>query len=612
MALDILHDNWGPYTHTEVENALKAYLAVLENRINQAIQSGGVGMADLSAEVQALLYKANTALQPENIAAWAKAQNKPGYTVSEITGVEGFQNLLAKLQDMDAKIQAAAQSGEIPDDEMSSTSEKPVQNKVIKAYVDGLIQGLQNVLNTITQDGATQGVIDTFNEVKAFLEGISSSDTLAAKLATLVPQTRTINGKPLTSNVVIGIDDIEGLATAIAAAGSGAVSISVPDPADGTFTIHVGDDSYTINLNHTHENMAKLVVCEESDLPSTLEADTIYCQVDDSENPGEIEKLWIAGLEFAGGGGGDPLAPTLFSPREGSEIELTNEGSGWTKTVPIRGKNISAPLAISLQDGTYFSIDKQSVSPDSNGTVNTTLTITCSSSDVNVTDSLIISGNTDGILVECDVVSNKMPYTPLVGVKFNGYQWLKTDYVPNNNTALEITFKMTQTSLTKNSSDRFFMRTAIPAGTSNSFLIFPFGEVGSQKWGTIIDTQSSQEKSSGVISSTYFYADNAKIRLENGTCTYTAGGQSFQIGTGIVVPTLSDPITICGRLNNQGQEKIYNYTDVNIYEFKIWESGTLVKHYKPALYQGVIGLYDVVNDDFISSESSTSLIAITQ
>ena len=62
MALDILHDNWGPYTHTEVENALKAYLAVLENRINQAIQSGGVGMADLSAEVQALLNKANTAL----------------------------------------------------------------------------------------------------------------------------------------------------------------------------------------------------------------------------------------------------------------------------------------------------------------------------------------------------------------------------------------------------------------------------------------------------------------------------------------------------------------------------------------------------------------------
>jgi len=152
MALDILHDNWGPYTHTEVENALKAYLTVLENRINQAIQSGNVGLADLSAEVRALLNKANTALQPENIAAWAKAQNKPGYTVSEITGVEGFQNLLAKLQDMDQKIQAS----------------------------------LQNALDTLIGSGDVQGAIDTFNEVKAFLNGIDTDDpTLANQLLTL-------------------------------------------------------------------------------------------------------------------------------------------------------------------------------------------------------------------------------------------------------------------------------------------------------------------------------------------------------------------------------------------------------------------------------------------
>lgn len=223
MALDILHDNWGPYTHTEVENALKAYLAVLENRINQAIQSGGVGLADLSAEVQALLNKANTALQPENIAAWAKAQNKPGYTVSEITGVEGFQNLLAKLQDMDAKIQAAAQSGGVdPDDEMSSTSENVVQNKVIKAYVDNLVASLQATLNTITQDGATQGVIDTFNEVKAFLEGISSSDTLAAKLLQLEQSIPTSAQQAVWSAKQ---DAIANLATIIANAAKGATSV---------------------------------------------------------------------------------------------------------------------------------------------------------------------------------------------------------------------------------------------------------------------------------------------------------------------------------------------------------------------------------------------------
>ena len=62
------------------------------------------------------------------------------------------------------------------DETPTQGSTKPVKSGGIKAYVDGLIQGLQNALNTITQDGATQGVIDTFNEVKAFLEGIDTSD----------------------------------------------------------------------------------------------------------------------------------------------------------------------------------------------------------------------------------------------------------------------------------------------------------------------------------------------------------------------------------------------------------------------------------------------------
>ena len=164
MALDILHDNWGPYTHTEVENALKAYLTVLENRINRAIQSGGVGLADLSTEVKALLNKANTALQPENIAAWAKAKNKPGYNVSEIT----YSNLLTlaeKLADMDQKIQAAASSGGVdPDDTMSDTSENAVQNKVIKAYVDDKVADAGKV-KSVTINGTnhtpnSSGVVD--------------------------------------------------------------------------------------------------------------------------------------------------------------------------------------------------------------------------------------------------------------------------------------------------------------------------------------------------------------------------------------------------------------------------------------------------------------------
>jgi len=101
------------------------------------------------------------------------------------------------------------------------------------------------------------------------------------------------------------------LEQALANAGA---DVSVTTNQDGTFTIHVGDDDYTVNLNHTHENMAKLVVCEESDLPSTLDMGTIYAQVDNASSPTAIEKLWIAGCEFAGGGGSsvEPTLPTGY------------------------------------------------------------------------------------------------------------------------------------------------------------------------------------------------------------------------------------------------------------------------------------------------------------
>lgn len=81
----------------------------------------------------------------------------------------------------DAGFITAAQipEGSTPDAAMSSTSENAVQNKVIKAYVDAVSQRI----DTLIGSGNVQGAIDTFNEVVAFLNGINSSDTLAAKLA---------------------------------------------------------------------------------------------------------------------------------------------------------------------------------------------------------------------------------------------------------------------------------------------------------------------------------------------------------------------------------------------------------------------------------------------
>lgn len=583
-------------------------------------------MADLSAEVQALLNKANTALQPENIAAWAKAQNKPGYTVSEITGVEGFQNLLAKLQDMDAKIQAAAQSGEIPDDEMSSTSEKPVQNKVIKAYVDGLIQGLQNVLNTITQDGATQGVIDTFNEVKTFLEGISSSDTLAAKLATLVPQTRTINGKELSSNVTIGMSDIQGLVDAINNAGSGAVSVTTNQ--DGTFTIHVGETDYTINLSHTHQNMAKLEIVDEE--PSDPALDTIYALVDNAEQPGEIQSLWIAGLEFVGGG--VPAGTPAITRPSGTTINLgENSGSGVSKTIEIKANShITGDLTVGLAANSDLSFDTTNL--PSGVTYNSgagTLTIAQVTAMQGVNITIVYSGSgaaeIDGGLIITGGGASPKSVTVVVtvgaldlaAIKLTGSQWLETDYYPNSLTEFELEAKFTantNTDVANASNMRVFIGCR-PNGSNPQeyFTIYNTSAYANRAYGmemlnkADVSGQAITENMSSLLT-----VDHSVIKYTNGLLTFDPGGAGTNIkSVSLQTKTAAMIYPLNLGINRQAStDVIYGKFDLTIYRLTIKENNVVVRNYLPKSYLGVPGLYDTVNGVFISSKTSDEVVAI--
>jgi hypothetical protein len=356
----------------------------------------------------------------------------------------------------------------------------------------------------------------------------------------------------------------------------------------------------------------------ESDLPSTLDPATIYAITDSEETM--IEKLVIRGMEFVGGGGDDG-EPKMLSPRDGTTLNLgENAGSGIADyPLSVKAKNLDfggSTVGLTIEasgTGLSFSHGQQTglttvTLAQTSGVVNDTILLNFSGSGA-LDDGQLEFKHGNDTLATVDVRVT-VPMVQLRGVKFNGSQWLKTDYVPNNNTALEINFKMTATSLTVMSSDRFFMRTA--ANGNNNFLIFPFGDsTTTEKWGVIIGTDASTIVNSNVIASQYFFADNAKITLQNGVCTFIANGQSFQIAANVTIPALRDPITICGRIKD-GAELIYNFTDVALYGFKIWENGTLVRDYTPVMRGGVVGMYDNITGAFIHSESSTSLIAITE
>ncbi len=182
--------------------------------------------------------------------------------------------------------------------------------------------------------------------------------------ATVLTQHQDISMKANSSEVVKGIKDSngnplpknqDGTITLPAVQAGDKVSVIQPDPADGTFTIRVGSDDFTVNLNHTHPNMAKLIVCEESDLPSTLDPATIY-GVNDG---GEIGVLYVGGIPFYGGGGGGISTPVLRRPADGSTITMIASGGGSvSETINIKGKNLTQSLIVEFANGsTGYSFD---------------------------------------------------------------------------------------------------------------------------------------------------------------------------------------------------------------------------------------------------------------
>jgi len=494
------------------------------------------------------------------------------------------------------------------DDAMSSTSENGVQNKVIKAYVDAVSRRI----DTLIGSGNVQGAIDTFNEVVAFLNGINSSDTLAAKLALKansneVVKSITVNGqtqqKDQNGNVNI---EVQG-------GGLSKEDISVESQGDGTVEVNVGrgadKDTYTINLNHTHENMCKLVVCEESGLPSTLDNSTIYAITDSGET--EIEKLIIRGMEFTGGGVPDTGEPMISSPSNGSTINLgTNDGSGVSKTITIKGKNLTGDLTVTVGTGltiTYGQSTGQSsvTIPMAQALLGAQVTIAYSGTGALDDGSLVIShGN--NVLSSVVVVVVVKPVT-ITAVKFTKQQIVTTDIYPSPNSRLEIDMQFdgelnnfsqsTHTAyfmgcpdeVVDGSTKKFNANTESYSKSQNDFSILCWFEQGFNGIYYKIGIPQNHVRTRSVFS-----CDQVNAR---------ASFNGVSISTERKTTTMSSPLNFGGG----GNGLIFGLMDIIVYSIKHYENNVLVHNYVPVIRNGVAGLYDNKTDTFIHSTTGTEL-----
>lgn len=445
--------------------------------------------------------------------------------------------------------------------------------------VNNLTDGGEDDALSAEQGKVLKGLIDDIGtgSIAAFAQ-YAVFESVSALPATGVATTGYIVGNHIYAYVGTGGDTADGAYQDLGALEAAGVSLTTNG--DGTFTVHAGGNDYTVNLNHTHENMAKLIVCEESDLPSTLDKDTIYAQVDDAETPTEIQSLWIAGLEFVGGGGAIDDTPRLITPRDGLTLDFDGQS---TIQLPVRGKNLLSDLSLSVTGD--FTVT------DGNGTAVSTITATAANDGVVLRltkGSNYYSGTLRIFSSEVDVtvtlerdISLPAGYSPLEAVS------------PNS-----MILSLADTNIPILSSWRIVLRSSSSSSSAQVALCQNssragryFGVVAGGKWGVAtaaaIDGLSVTAKTEALVE---FGASLSKL---------TIGDNVTTIAQGTLAPAEGNQIELFGC--SEGDPY---YFSGYVYEIECVSGGYFHAYPAKRLSDNVVGLYDIENDVFYTGFSS--------
>lgn len=387
--------------------------------------------------------------------------------------------------------------------------------------------------------------------------------------------------------------------------------INIETLGDGTVDVDVKNDTYTINLNHTHEGMAKLVVDTAANLPdaSEMESDTIYGELDD----GEIATIYLGGYPFYGGGGGASSGPVLRRPADGATIDMGQTTSGTvSKTINVKGKSLTQALTIQLT-GTGYSFgttQPSGVTRDSSTQLTVTtaaanalngvdivVVYTGSDTDEDASGTLgITSASPDSISTEATLVANKLTYENLAAVKFTNTQWINTGISVGPSTSMQLDIEFLNT---------FGPMTATPTFLSTSNRGFAFNVAGPDN-----GLPARPEKM-------FFWIQGVKVEHDYSSGLYARGIISYSPGNisflGFSSTTETKTTTSTNLAIGYGWNKtdpIFNYQHFLVYGIKFYEGGTLTHDFKPYKRNGVVGLLDTETGTFISSQTSSPLVPV--
>lgn len=182
-------------------------------------------------------------------------------------------------------------------------------------------------------------------------------------------------------------------------------------------------------------------------------------------------------------------------------------------------------------------------------------------------------------------------YTRLEYIESSGTQYINTGFNPNNNTRVVMDYQLTSTSGWK----AVFGAWVVSNGSYiKSFTLISSGTFLRANYGN----NSTQFPTSVSLGS-------RKIADMNKSVCSLSTGESVTVSSSSF--TSSYPLYLSAANTSGSATEI---SSLKIYSCKIYDNGTLVRDYIPALRSdGIAGLYDAVNDSFVASSGSGNFTA---
>lgn len=572
---------------------------------------------------------------------------------SDVKFLPNGKDLPTKLTEMEDAIEDAAESGGytppqggIPKTDLAPSVQTSLGladtalQEADKIQLQAAINAVQTALDNLMNGQNVTDAIDTFNEVKAFLDGIDTDDpTLANQLLALnnaISALQTAlagkisgiraNGASETLPVVNGIVELP-------PAGS---TISPADTApqmDGT--ANVGSSAKYAREDHVHPHDS--TKANASDVYTKTQADTLLAG---KQNMLTFDNAPTAGSNNAVKSGGvkqaidDKLTEvTVSAISAGQAVLSASEANGVLYiflqqrdltvtpnpllfgasggTLIISGVALVNAITVAVQSGD-FTVDgaasKTIAAADANGTNNIAVAYTGSAGAGSGSIRVTCGETTVDVIVKYDADGIE-GYTRVGYIQNTNDSYIDTGYIPNVNSRFSVEATIDDTL----SAARFLFGQRPSYCTNASELMLTDTQQVKWVFGTYTGSYSNDSNfnlsvvvNAGTKCS--FVTDDSKITVTpdgGNAVTKTASGK--QSGT----PSGNTVLSVFIFTNHYNSGASGSRTLAKIHSFKIYEGPTLVRDYVPAQrdIDGVYGLYDLINNTFITTAEGTTALS---